>query len=154
MCWAIWQKRRRAPDDDDGTTASSDHSASKGKDKGTGAAEEPEPELSNASSSGSRASYDPADYQKPHPDDRGGGEPATKPCGKAKNAPTNKARSEDTHGSAKTKSPLSLDHCGNCGVESDELRKCKLCGAVAYCGEACQKVSRQRRAASNRGALA
>ena len=35
---------------------------------------------------------------------------------------------------------LSLDFCGNCGAEG-ELRKCKQCGAVAYCGEACQRVS-------------
>ena len=65
-------------------------------------------------------------------------------------APADKARGEDTDGSAKAKSPLSLDHCGNCGVESDELRKCKQCGAVAYCGEACQKVSRGPRATTTR----
>ena len=117
---------------------------------GKGAAEEPEPEPQpdDASPSTAAASYDPADYQKPHPDDRGGGGKkgvATKPRGLAKVAPADKARGEDTDGSAKAKSPLSLDHCGNCGVESDELRKCKQCGVVAYCGEACQKVSHQRR---------
>ena len=40
----------------------------------------------------------------------------------------------------KSKGALSLDFCGNCGAEGD-LRKCKQCGAVAYCGEACQRVS-------------
>ena len=113
---------------------------------GKGAAEEPEPEPQpgDASPSAAAASYDPTIYQKPHPDDRGGGGGkkggATKPRGLAKVAPADKARGEDTDGSAKAKSPLSLDHCANCGVESGELRKCKQCGVVAYCGEACQKV--------------
>ena len=149
-------EEKKSSTDDDGTMASSDDSASKDRGTGTGAAEEPEPEpeLSNTSSSASRASYDPADYQKPHPDDRGGGGGkkggATKPRVKAKHAPADKARGEDTDDSAKAKSPLSLDHCANCGVESDELRKCKQCGVVAYCGEACQKVSRRPRATTTR----
>ena len=40
---------------------------------GKGAAEEPEPEPDDASSSLAAASYDPSIYQRPHPDDRGGG---------------------------------------------------------------------------------
>jgi len=35
---------------------------------------------------------------------------------------------------------VNLDRCGNCDAEGD-LRACKQCGAKAYCGESCQRVS-------------
>ena len=105
-----------------------------------GAAEEPAPEQDvslspSCSSSTTTASYDPTVFQRPHPDDRGGADakPRKKDGGEGK--PKTKA-----HGKAKGKGALSLDFCGNCGAEG-ALRKCKQCGAVAYCGEACQRVS-------------
>ena len=114
--------------------ASSDDSASKDKGvgTGTGAAEEPEPELSNASSSASRASYDPADYQKPHPDDRssGGGDGkkggATKPRGKAKDK-DGKGKDDGGHRCANCDKPGATAKCGRCEVEW-------------YCDRECQKV--------------
>ena len=48
--------------------------------------------------------------------------------------------SKDGKSTGKGMGAPSLDFCGNCGAEG-ELRKCKQCGAVAYCGEACQRVS-------------
>ena len=79
-------------------------------------------------------------YQRPHHDDRGGadGEACKKDGGEG--TPKTNARGKAEDGKAKGKGGLSLDFCGNCGAEG-ELRKCKQCGAVAYCGEACQRVS-------------
>ena len=108
-----------------------------------GAAEEPGPEPDDASSTGAAASYDPADYQKPHPDDRGGGGGgdgkkkggATKPRGKAKAAATDKAKDK-----GKAKEGKATGRCGNCDAEGAVLR-CGQCGTEVYCGEACQRVS-------------
>ena len=54
------------------------------ENKNKGAAEEPEPEPDDASSTPGAASYDTTLYQRPHPDDRGGG------GGKKGNAATSK----------------------------------------------------------------
>ena len=118
--------------------ASTNNSASTGR----GAAEEPEPEPgeSVSSSSTATASYDPTVFQRPHPDDRGGGgngKPRKTDGGEGK-PKTKDGKAKD--GKTKGKGGLSLDFCGNCGAEG-ELRKCKQCGVVAYCGEACQRVS-------------
>ena len=115
--------------------ASTNNSASTGR----GAAEEPEPEPGDSvSSSSTTTSYDPTVFQRPHPDDRGGGG-----NGKPRKTDGGEGKPKTKDGEAndgKTKGGRSLDFCGNCGAEG-ELRKCKQCGAVAYCGEACQRVS-------------
>ena len=109
-----------------------------------GAAEEPEPEPGPPSSpsttaTGTAAAYDPRVYQPPHPDDRGdgggggGGGPTKATKGGAKG--TGK-----TSATAKGKDGVGLDRCGNCDAEG-VLRACKQCGAKAYCGESCQRVS-------------
>ena len=61
---------------------------------GRGAAEEPEPEPEPdyASSSTAAASYNPADYQKPHPDDRGGAKPTMTTTGNKQNRFVNRSR--------------------------------------------------------------
>ena len=106
------------------------------KNKGKGAAEEPEPEPDDASSSSTpaAASYDSTIYQRPHPDDRGGGggvdgkkgtAAATKAGGKTKD----KAKSKDdgSHRCANCDKPGAKSRCGRCGVEW-------------YCDRECQKV--------------
>ena len=45
-----------------------------------------------------------------------------------------------TSATAKGKDGVGLDRCGNCDAEG-ALRACKQCGAKAYCGESCQRVS-------------
>ena len=45
-----------------------------------------------------------------------------------------------TGGTAKGKDGVDLGRCGNCDAEG-ALRACKQCGAKAYCGESCQRVS-------------
>ena len=117
--------------------ASSSNSVS--KSLGKGASEEPEPGPDDASSSTAAASYDPADYQKPHPDDRGGAGGkkvgATKPRGKAKVAPTDKAKDK-----GKGKKGKATGRCGNCDAEGAVLR-CAQCGTEVYCDVNCQRVS-------------
>ena len=110
-----------------------------------GAAEEPEPELGPQSSpsttttgAAAAATYDPRVYQPPHPDDRGdsgggGGGPTKATKGGAKGKGKGNAGVKDKDG-------VGLDRCGNCNAEGD-LRACKQCGAKAYCGESCQRVS-------------
>ena len=112
------------------TMASSDDSASKGK--GTGAAEEPEPEMKNTSSSASRTSY-------AHPDDRrGDGDgkkgAVTKPRGKAKAAPKDKAK--DTSGNSEDDGSHPCANCDKPGAKS----MCSRCRVEWYCGRECQKV--------------
>ena len=127
VCWAIWQKSSTH----NHTMASSDDSAS--KNKGTGAAEEPEYEVSNTSSSTTTASYDPTIYQRPHPDDRGGGRGgkkkggATKPRGKTKAAATDKAKGtgDGSHRCANCDKPGATKKCGRCGVEWYCDRNCR-----------------------------
>ena len=113
---------------------------------GRGAAEEPEPEPGDSvSSSSTTTSYDPTVFQRPHPDDRGAGGKTR--CGKGSAKPDaleDKDKDDDKDKKGKSKGAPSLDFCGNCGAEG-ELRKCKQCGAVAYCGEACQRVSAMAR---------
>ena len=113
-------------------------SHSSAKNDGKGAAEEPDSESEGSlPSSTTTTAYDPTVFQRPHPDDRGGGgngKPRKSDGGEGKPTNDGKATAKDGKGG------LSLDRCGNCGAEG-ELRKCKQCGAVAYCGEACQTVS-------------
>ena len=117
--------------------ASTNNSASTGR----GAAEEPEPEPGDCvSSSSTTTSYDPTVFQRPHPDDRGGAEAKPRKKDGGEDKPKTKAHGNAEGSKTKGKGGLSLDFCGNCGAEG-ELRKCKQCGAVAYCGEACQRVS-------------
>ena len=92
---------------------------------GKGAAEEPEPEPGDAppsSSSATTTTYDPRDYQPPHPDDRGGadGKATKKKGGGAKGK-------EDTH------------RCANCDAPGAKM-KCGRCGVERYCDQDCQKV--------------
>ena len=113
------------------------------ENKGKGAAEEPEPEPDDASPSTAAASYDPADYQKPHPDDRGGGGGgggkkggATKPRGKAKAAPTAKG-GKAKGGKAKDGGSHRCANCDKPGAKS----RCSRCGVEWYCDRNCQRVS-------------
>ena len=105
---------------------------------GKGAAEEPEPEPGDAppaaSSSSTTTTYDPRDYQPPHPDDRDGadGKPNKKGAGgkaktkdKAKDGA--KGKDDDTH------------RCANCDAP-DAKSKCMRCCVVYYCNRECQKV--------------
>ena len=101
---------------------------------GKGAAEEPEPEPDDASSSSTpaAASYDPTIYQRPHPDDRGGGGgdgkkgAATKTCGKTKDK--TKGKDDGSHRCANCDKPGAKNRCSRCGVEW-------------YCDRNCQRVS-------------
>ena len=117
-------------------------SQSSAKNDGKGAAEEPDSEPEGSLPSSTTASYDPTVFQRPHPDDRGGGgngKPRKTDGGEGK-PKTKDGQAKDGKVKTKTKGGLSRDFCGDCGAEG-ELRKCKQCGAVAYCGEACQRVS-------------
>ena len=100
--------------------------ASSGTTAGKGAAEEPEPEPGPpANSSSTAATYDPRDYQPPHPDDRvGGGDgKAARKGGKGKG----KGKDDGTF------------RCGNCDAP-DAKRKCMRCCVERYCGKECQAV--------------
>ena len=108
------------------------------KSESKGAAEEPQPDPDASPSSSTTASYDPTVFQRPHPDARGGAE--GKPRKEGGGAGKGHGNAQDGKSKTKGKRASSLDFCGNCGAEG-ELRKCKQCGAVAYCGEACQRVS-------------
>ena len=100
-----------------------------------GAAEEPEPEPGPAPSSSAPSSYDPNEYQLPHPDDRGGdGKPSKKGGAKAKA----KAKG-GAEGTPKDDHDGGAHRCGNCDAP-DAKRKCKGCGVEYYCGRECQTV--------------
>ena len=91
------------------------NNSGKSKNAGKGAAEEPEPEPDGSLSSTTTASYDPTIYQRPHPDDRGGGDgkkntAATKPRGKAK-AAAPKDKAKDKSGKVKD---TGSHRCANC----------------------------------------
>ena len=97
------------------------------------AAEEPEPEPDDASSTPGAASYDPTIYQRPHPDDRGGGggdgkkgAAATKADGKTKDKGKDK-KDDGGHRCANCDKPGATKRCGRCGVEW-------------YCDRNCQRV--------------
>ena len=110
--------------------SSSNNSAS--ASEGNGAAEEPEPEPDDASMSTGAASYDPTIYQRPHPDDRGGGKKGGK-----KGGATNKA---DGKTKGKTKDKDDGGHrCANCD-KPGATKKCGRCGVEWYCDRNCQKV--------------
>ena len=116
-------------------------SQSSAKNDGKGAAEEPDSESEGSLPSSTTTAYDPTVFQRPHPDDRAGGGGNGKP--RKTDGGEGKPKTKDGEakdGKTKGKGGLSLDFCGNCGAEG-ELRKCKQCGVVAYCGEACQRVS-------------
>ena len=104
-------------------------SSSSSTGTGKGAAEEPEPEPGESSAS-TPSSYDPRDYQPPHPDDRDG----------ADGKPTKKsAKGKGKKAKAKAKGDDGTHRCGNCDAP-DAKRKCNGCGVERYCGEECQKV--------------
>ena len=89
--------------------------------KGKGAAEEPEPEPDDVSSAPGAASYDPTIYQRPHPDDRGGGDgkkgaAATKARGKTEDKSKDK-KDGSGHRCANCDKPGATKKCGRCGVE-------------------------------------
>ena len=108
---------------------------------GKGAAEEPEPEpepepgdAPPSSSTSTTTTYDPRDYQPPHPDDRGGadGKATKKGAGgkakaKIKGEGGAKGKDDDTH------------RCANCDAP-DAKSKCMRCCVVYYCNRECQKV--------------
>ena len=102
------------------------------ENKGKGAADKPESEPDDASSSLAASSYDPTIYQRPHPDDRadgGGGKSAavTKADGKTKDK--GKGKADGGHRCANCDKPGATKKCGRCGVEW-------------YCDRNCQRVSR------------
>ena len=101
------------------------------ENKSKGAAEEPESEPDHASLSPAAASYDPTIYQRPHPDDRGGGD------GKKGNAAT-KAGGK-TKGKGKGKKDDRGHRCANCD-KPGATKKCGRCGVEWYCDRNCQKV--------------
>ena len=103
------------------------------ENKGKGAAEEPEPEP-DASSTAGAASYDPTIYQRPHPDDRGGGDGG----GGKKGAATNKAGGK-TKDKAKDKKDDGGHRCANCD-KPGATKKCGRCGVEWYCDRNCQRV--------------
>ena len=106
------------------------------ENKGKGAAEEPEPEPEpdDASTTPGAASYDPTIYQRPHPDDRGGGGgdgkkgAATKAGGKTKDKDKTKDKKDDGG-----------HRCANCDKPGANSR-CSRCGVEWYCDRNCQKV--------------
>ena len=106
-----------------------------------GAAEEAGPEADDSLSSTTTPSYDPTVFQRPHPDDRAGGNGNGKPRKKGDGADNSKAKvktmSEDGTGK---KGFLSLDRCGWCDTKGAN-KTCTQCRSVVYCSPACQKVS-------------
>ena len=113
---------------------------SSAKNDGKGAAEEPDSESEGSLPSSTTASYDPTVFQRPHPDDRGGGgngKPRKTDGGEGK-PKTKDGEAED--GKTKGKGGLSLDRCGWCDTEGAS-RTCSQCRSVVYCSPACQKVS-------------
>ena len=103
------------------------------RSKSDGKAEEPEPDPDGSLPSSTTASYDPTVFQRPHPDDRGGGE--GKPSkGGAKGKVKSKAQGKTKDGKGKT-----VGRCGNCDAEG-ATRRCSQCGTEVYCDEKCQRV--------------
>ena len=111
--------------------------ASSSRNAGKGAAEEPEPEPGGASSSSSTTSYNPHEYQLPHPDDRDGGGPTKATKGKK----ATKGGAKSGAGAKGEKSRAALGRCGNCDAEG-AVKKCTQCGTEVYCNKDCQRVSR------------
>ena len=111
-----------------------------GAGAGKGAAEEPEPEPGDAppsSSSGTTTTYDPREYQPPHPDDRLRGAD-----GKAtKKGAGGKAKTRGKEGGAKGKEDT--HRCANCDAPGAKM-KCGRCGVERYCDQDCQKVGGHR----------
>ena len=104
-----------------------------------GAAEEPEPQPGESSTSTNPPSYDPRDYQPPHPDDRGGGG-GGKPTKKGGGAKGKGKGEGGKEGTAKNEDEDGTTHrCGNCNAP-DAKSKCKGCGVEYYCNRECQTV--------------
>ena len=103
---------------------------------GKGAAEEPEPEPgdASASSASSAVSYNPHEYQLPHPDDRD-------PTKATKGKKATKGGAKSGAGAKGEKSRAALGRCGNCDAEG-AVKKCTQCGTEVYCNKDCQRVSR------------
>ena len=121
--------------------------SSRSKSDGKGAAEEPELEQDGSPSSSTTASYDPTVFQRPHPDDRAGGngngngngKPRKKGDGADNSKAKAKTKTKDGTGKSK-KGTLSLDRCGWCDTKGAN-KTCTQCRSVVYCSPACQKVS-------------
>ena len=107
---------------------------------GKGAAEEPGSEADGSVSSSTTTSYDLTVFQRPHPDDRAGGNGNGKPRKKGDGADNSKAKAKTKSKDGKAKGALSLDRCGWCDTEGAS-RTCSQCRSVVYCSPACQKVS-------------
>ena len=104
---------------------------------GKGAAEEPEPEpgpLPPAIAAAAAATYDPREYQPPHPDDRGG-----KPTKKKGGGATAKGKGDGEDGAKGPPKADDAHRCGNCDAP-DAKSKCKGCGVEYYCNRECQTV--------------
>ena len=109
------------------------------ENKGKGAAEEPEPEPDDASSTPGAASYDPTIYQRPHPDDRGGGGDGKKGNAATKVTKTKDKTKDKTKG--KDKKDDGGHRCANCD-KPGATKRCGRCGVEWYCDHNCQKVRR------------
>ena len=72
--------------------------------------------------------YNPHEFQRPHPDDRSG------PTGGT-------AKGSGSKGKVKNRS-TTISSCANCNVQGANMR-CGQCSVVTYCGEKCQEVSEQ-----------
>ena len=104
---------------------------------GKGAAEEFESEPDDASSTLAAASYDPTIYQRPHPDDRGGGMNSQgKPRKEGGGEGNDKSKAQ---GKSKGGKGKAAGRCGNCDAEG-ATRKCSQCGTEVYCDKNCQRV--------------
>ena len=124
--------------------ASSSSSSWRMSNTGKGAAEEPEPEPDPpppATAAAAAATYDPREYQPPHPDDRGG-----KPTKKKGGGATAKGDGDGKgKGGAKGAAEDDGTHrCGNCDAP-DAKSKCKGCGVEYYCNRECQTGGLGRR---------
>ena len=128
--WQDRQPRHLPPLFSDTMAASTESNSA---DKANGAAEEPEPEPDDASSSPPAASYDPSIYQRPHPDDRTGG------GGGGKKGAAGTKTDGKTKGKAKDKKDDGGHRCANCD-KPGATKKCGRCGVEWYCDRNCQKV--------------
>ena len=83
-------------------------------------------------------SYDPTQYQRPHPDDRKTQHKGEPPKTGAKASPT--AKDNPTTDKGNGKDPPPPDLCGWCEKLGAKLR-CSQCKLEVYCDRECQRVS-------------
>ena len=111
-----------------------------GKGRGRGARARARPAAPATAAAAAAATYDPREYQPPHPDDRGG-----KTTKKKGGGATAKGKGEGGgEGSAKGAEGDGTHRCGNCDA-LDAKSKCKGCGVEYYCNRECQTVGLGRR---------